>query len=248
MNITNKTILITGGGSGIGFETAKSLTAKGNKVILIGRNESKLEAAVKVLPNVIAIRCDINDADDVKNLIQKVSTKYPELSVLINNAGRAFAYTHNEEASAFEKSTEEFATNYFSLIRLTEGFLSILKSQEEAAVVNVSSIVAYSPHALLPTYSDSKAAVHSYTLSLRHTLANDTAIKVFELMPPMVNTEFSKDIGGEHGMLANEVAEELITAIENDVYEIQVGQTAEFRKFYLSSPTEAFAMMNQVTQ
>lgn len=248
MNITNKTVLITGGGSGIGFETAKLLSEKGNKVIIVGRTESKLEAVIEVVPNLIAIRCDINDANDVQNLIKEVSTKYPELSVLINNAGRAFAYEHNESATAFEKATEEFATNYFSLIRFTEGFLSLLKSQKEALIVNVSSIVAYSPQHLVPTYSDSKAAVHSYTLSLRHTLAKDSAIKVFELLPPMVNTEFSKEIGGEHGMPAIEVAEELVNGIENNIYEIQVGQTAEFRKFYLSSPTEAFAMMNQLNQ
>jgi uncharacterized oxidoreductase len=248
MNITNKTVLITGGGSGIGFETAKLLTAKGNKVIIVGRTESKLEAAIEVLTNIIAIRCDINDAEDVKNLIHKISTDYPELSVLINNAGRAFAYEHSENATAFEKATEEFATNYFSLIRLTEGFLSLLKSQPEAAIVNVSSIVAYSPHASTPSYSDSKAAVHSYTLSLRHTLAKDTAIKVFELLPSMVNTEFTKEVGGEYGMPAIEVAEALLNGIENDEYEIPVGQTADFRKFYLSSPTEAFAMMNQTNQ
>ncbi|MFB9080110.1 SDR family oxidoreductase [Flavobacterium procerum] len=248
MNITNKTILITGGGSGIGFEAAKLLSAKGNKVIIAGRTESKLEAALEVLPNAAAIRCDINDADDVKNLIQKVSANYPELSVLINNAGRAFTYTHSEEALAFEKAAEEFETNYFSLIRLTEGFLHLLKSQQEAAIVNVSSIVAYSPQYLVPTYSDSKAAVHSYTLSLRHTLANNTGVKVFELLPPMVNTEFSKDIGGENGIPAYQVAEELINAIENNIYEIQVGQTAEFRKFYLSSPSEAFEMMNQIKE
>lgn len=246
MNITNKTVLITGGGSGIGFEIAKLLNAKGNKVIIVGRTESKLEAAIEVLPNLIGIRCDINDADDVKKLIQKVSTEFPKLSVLINNAGRAFAYEHNESADAFEKATEEFATNYFSVIRLTEAFLPILKSQNEAAVVNVSSIVAYSPHASMPSYSDSKVAVHSYTLSLRHTLAKNTAIKVYELIPSMVNTEFSKDVGGENGMPANDVAQALIDGIENDEYEIQVGQTATFRTFYLSSPTEAFAMMNQI--
>lgn len=245
MNITNKTVLITGGGSGIGFETAKLLTAKGNKVIIVGRTESRLEAAAESLPGVTAIRCDINNESDIQHLIKKVTAEYPELSVLINNAGRAFAYNHNEDATAFEKATEEFATNYFSVIRLTEKFLPLLKLQQEAAIVNVSSIVAYSPQHLVPTYSDSKAALHSYTLSLRHTLAKDSAIKVFELLPPMVNTEFSKDLGGEHGMPASEVAHGLINAIANDEYEIPVGQTAEFRKFYLSSPTEAFAMMNQ---
>lgn len=245
MNSTNKTVLITGGGSGIGFETAKLLVAKGNKVIIVGRTESRLESAIEVLPNVIAIRCDINDADDVQNLIQRIANDYLELSILINNAGRAFAYEHNESANAFEKATEEFSTNYFSVIRLTEGLLPLLKSQKEAAIVNVTSIVAYSPHHSVPTYSDSKAALHSYTLSLRHTLAKDTAIKVFELLPSMVNTEFSKEIGGEQGINANEVAESLIIALEKEEYEIQVGQTSDFRKYYLSSPTEAFAMMNQ---
>ena len=132
------------------------------------------------------------------------------------------------------------------MIRLTEGFLPILKSQKDAAIVNVTSVVAYSPHALMPSYSDSKAAVHSYTLSLRHTLAKDTAIKVYELIPSMVNTEFSKEVGGEHGMPATEVAQALLDGMESNNYEIQVGQTAAFRKFYLSSPEGAFEMMNQV--
>lgn len=245
MNITNKTVLITGGGSGIGYEIAKLLHANGNKIIIVGRTESKLKAAAETLPGATAIRCDINNEDNVQSLVQKVTEEHADLSVLINNAGRAFAYTHNENATAFEKATEEFATNYFSVIRLTEKLLPLLKKQKDAAIVNVSSIVAYSPQSLLPTYSDSKAAVHSYTLSLRHSLAKDTAIKVFELLPPMVNTEFSKDIGGEHGMPAGEVAQALKDAIENNVYEIQVGQTTEFRKFFLDSPSEAFAMMNQ---
>jgi uncharacterized oxidoreductase len=100
MNITDKTVLITGGGSGIGFETAKLLSTKGNKIIIIGRTESKLKAAATALPNTIAIRCDINSEEDVKNLIAQVSGQHPELSVLINNAGRAFAYTHSETADA----------------------------------------------------------------------------------------------------------------------------------------------------
>jgi uncharacterized oxidoreductase len=246
MNITDKTVLITGGGSGIGFETAKLLSTKGNKIIIIGRTESKLKAAAATLPNTIAIRCDINSEEDVKNLIAKVSEQHPELSVLINNAGRAFAYTHSETADAYSKASEEFATNYFSVIRLTEGFLPLLKSQDEAAIVNVTSISAYSPSAGLPSYSDSKAALHSYTQSLRYTLSKETSIKVFEALPPLVNTEFSKEIGGEkYGMSPVDAAKELISGMENDDFEIKIGQTADFRKLYLTSPAEAFAMMNQ---
>jgi uncharacterized oxidoreductase len=245
MNITNKTVLLTGGGSGIGFETAKLLSTKGNKVIIIGRNENKLIEAAQTLQNVTAIRCDITSEKDISDLIENIKENYPELSMVINNAGHAFAYTHDENAGAFEKATEEFATNYFAPIRLTEALLPVLKSQENALVVNVSSIAAFSPSTAVPSYSDSKAALHSYTLALRHTLAKNTAIKVFELMPPLVNTEFSKEIGGANGMAADDVAQGLIDGIENDVYEIQIGQTAEFRKFYLSAPTEAFEMMNQ---
>ena len=245
MNVTNKTVLITGGGSGIGFETAKLLSAKGNKIIIIGRTESKLKAAAAALPNTTAVRCDITSEVDVKDLIALVSEKYPELSVLINNAGRAFAYSHGENAGAFEKATEEFATNYFSLVRLTEGFLPLLKAQSEAAIINVTSIVAFVPSANLPSYSDSKAAVRSYTLSLRYSLAKNTSIKVFELMPPMVNTDFSKDVGGKHGMSPVDVAQGLIDGIANDEFEIKIGQTTDFRKFYLTAPAEAFAMMNQ---
>ncbi|QEM07164.1 SDR family NAD(P)-dependent oxidoreductase [Mucilaginibacter rubeus] len=246
MNITNKTVLITGGGSGIGFEIAKLLTAQGNKVILVGRTESKLQEAVKSLDNAVAIVGDINSESDIKKLIAQVTAEYPELSVLINNAGRAFAYTHAENANAFSKATEEFATNYFSLIRLTEGFLPILKAQDEAAIVNVTSVVGYLPAAATPSYSDSKAAAHSYTLSLRHTLAKDTNIKVFELMPPLVNTEFSREIGGEEfGMSPVTVAEEFLEGVRTDDYEIKVGQTAGLRQLYLSDPQAAFNAINQ---
>lgn len=245
MDITNKTVLITGGGSGIGLETAKLLSGKGNKVIIIGRNESKLQDAAKILPNTIAICCDITNQKDITDLIADINLNYPELSILINNAGHAFAYKHDENAGAFEKAAEEFATNYFAVIRLTENLLPVLKLQENAAIVNVTSIVAFSPSAALPSYSDSKTALHSYTLSLRHTLSKNTAVKVFELMPPLVNTEFSKEMGGEHGMPASDAAQGLIDGMASDTYEIQLGQTAEFRKLYLLSPSDAFEMMNQ---
>ncbi|REA64415.1 short-chain dehydrogenase [Dyadobacter luteus] len=246
MKIINKTVLITGGGSGIGYEVAKLLSAAGNKVILVGRTESKIQTAAKTLDNAVAIQCDINDDGDVRMLIKTISEQYPELSVLINNAGAAFLYEHGENAGAFEKATAEFATNYFSVIRLTEGLIPVLKAQPEAAIVNVTSIAAFAPGAYLPSYADSKAALRSYTLSLRHTFSKDTNIKVFELIPPLVNTEFSKEIGGkQNGMPAVEVAEALMDGFQNEEYEIQVGQTAEFRKYYLADPEGALAMMNQ---
>jgi len=245
MKITNQTILITGGGSGIGFETAK-LLSNNNKIIIVGRNAEKLHSAASSLRNTIAIPCDINSENDINNLVKEISENYPELSILINNAGKAFVYKHGEEAGSFAKAKQEMETNYFSLLRLTEKLLPTLKKQIEAAIVNVTSIVAFAPVTVIPTYSDSKAAVHSYSLALRQTLSEDTNIKVFELMPPTVNTEFSKEIGGEtKGMPAVEVAQGLIDGLLNDTFEIYVGKTIDFRDYFFSDPKAAITAINQ---
>lgn len=246
MNISKKTVLITGGGSGIGHETAKLLSEKGNKVLIIGRNGEKLEKAAEGLANVHTYQADITKGEDVTKLVSKIKAEFGDLSILINNAAAANVYKHSTESLSFDKASEEIQTNYLAVIRLNEVLLPVLKSQPESAIVNVTSLVAFAPVTVIPTYSDSKAALHSYSLTLRHTLAVDTAVKVFELMPPLVNTEFSKDIGGEaNGMPSSEVAQALIDGLESDVYEIHVGQTADFRSFFLSNPHEAFNTLNQ---
>ena len=120
--------------------------------------------------------------------------------------------------------------------------LPLLATQIESAIVNVSSVVAFVPGSL-PTYSASKAALHSYTLSLRIALAKATNVKVFELMPPLVDTEFSKEIGGHNGVPPSFVAEAFVAALEKDEYEIHVGRTADIYKLFLSSPAEALLAM-----
>jgi uncharacterized oxidoreductase len=131
-----------------------------------------------------------------------------------------------------------------SIIRLNQELLPLLKANGEAAIVNVSSIAALVPNHVIPTYAASKAALHSYSQSLRITLAKTTDIKVFELMPPLVNTEFSTEIGGENGIPPKEVADDLISAFENDTYEIHVGRTAQLFQLFLQSPADALLAMN----
>ncbi|MCW3110139.1 MAG: short-chain dehydrogenase, partial [Segetibacter sp.] len=167
----------------------------------------------------------------------------PALNMVINNAGSAFVYDLSTGTGAFDKAQEEMLTNYLSVIRLNEKFLPLLKNQQEAAIVNVSSIVAFVPGSLA-TYSASKAALHSYTQSLRMAV-EETAIKVFELMPPLVDTEFSAPIGGHNGIPPVAVAERLYKALEMDEYEIHVGQTEQLFKLFLSSPAEALLLMNR---
>jgi uncharacterized oxidoreductase len=244
MNITNNTILITGGGSGIGLEIAKALS-HANKVIIVGRNKEKLNAAAKDLENVFTIQADITNESDVNRLYEEIKTTFGGLHILINNAGYAHAYTLSENADMYSKAVEEFTTNYFAPIRLTEKFLPLLKQQKESAIVNVSSIVGFVPGSHVPTYSDSKAALHSHTRLLRYELAKDTNVKVFELMPPLVNTDLSVAIGGrENGIPASDVASDLVKALHEDIYEVRVGNTELMYNSFFSATEGAFSVMN----
>jgi len=242
MNITNNTILITGGSAGIGFEIAKQLTALGNHVIITGRDGKRLQGAAEKLENVTAIQFDVTNAVDVVALVAKIDTDFPALNMVINNAGNAYIYSLAEAENIFDNAEAEMLTNYLSVIRLNEKLLPLLKKQSSAAIVNVSSVVAFVPGSLA-TYSASKAALHSYTQSLRLAL-KDSSVKVFELMPPLVDTQFSAPIGGHTGIAPSLVADDLIAALANDTLEIRVGNTEDIYQLYLSSPEAAFDAMN----
>jgi uncharacterized oxidoreductase len=245
MKTTNNTILITGGSAGIGFETAKLFVENNNRVIIIGRNQQRLDKAVARLKNATAIKSDVSKAEDVEKLVARLHKDFPQLNVVINNAASAYVYNMTEtDNNAFEKASEEILTNYLAIIRLNEKLLPLLKQQAEAAIVNVSSIAAFAARAAtLPTYGASKAALHSYTNSLRIVL-EDTPVKVFELMPPLVDTEFSEAIGGAtNGIPPKQVADDLLAAMANDEFEIHVGRTAEiFNNFFPLFPKAVLAI------
>ena len=243
MKTTNNTILITGGSAGIGLAIAQRLNP-GNKVIIVGRNQQRLKAAAAKLTNVTAIAADVSDPADVERLVNILRRDHPALNIVVNNAGAVYAYDLAADGSnVFEKASEEILTNYLAIIRLNERLIPILRQQRDAAIVNVSSVVAFVPGSLA-TYSASKAALHSYSLSLRHALAQSTAIKVFELMPPLVNTEFSAIIGGHNGIAPSVVADDLVRGLEKNEYEIRTGNTEKIYRLYLSSPEEAFQAMH----
>ncbi|MDJ1480865.1 SDR family NAD(P)-dependent oxidoreductase [Cytophagaceae bacterium YF14B1] len=243
MNITNKTILVTGGGSGIGYEIAKLLKQQGNTVIIAGRNADKIKKAGEKL-GITAIACDVTREADIEKLVTRIQQEYPTLSVLVNNAGVANLYKLGEQAGAFQKAKQEFEVNYFAPLLLTEKLLPVLSQQSEAAIVNITSNVTFHPLILLPTYSDAKAALHSHTVALRHTLGKDSSIKVFEVMPSLVDTEATKDMGGSNGMHPQVVAEALLKGMQTDQYEIYVGATAQQRADYFANPVEAIEKFN----
>jgi uncharacterized oxidoreductase len=244
MKTVDNTILITGGGSGIGFEIAK-LFCNSNKIIIVGRNKEKLHLAASQLQNTTAIAADINDANDVTKLVARLAAEFPDLNIIINNAGLANYYRLTDiDANAYLKASQEIQTNYLSVVRLTEMLLPQLMKQTDAAFINVSSIAAFAPGIVLPTYAVSKAALHSYSKVLRLSLERVSNVKVFEVMPPLVDTLFSVEIGGSKGISPVKVAQDVLEAIEKNEYEKHVGYTADLYKLYLSSPTDALNAIN----
>lgn len=224
MKTTGNTIFISGGSAGIGLEIAKQFSALGNKVIINGRNKERLENALGQLNNAEFIQGDLSIESERERIAEVLRNNYPDINVLINNAGDAYAYTLNGSENAYQNAAKEINTNYLSIIHLSELLLPILSVKKEAAIVNVTSIVALAPQGVVPTYSSSKAALSAYTQLLRKAFA-DTGLEVYELMPPLVNTHFSADIGGANGIPPKEVADELLLSMENRQFDVPVGQT-----------------------
>ncbi len=181
MNLKSDTILITGGTSGIGLEMAKQLVALGNTVIITGRDISKLEITKKELPSVHIYQSDVSDSQAICQLYSKVTADFPKLNVLINNAGIMRTIDFND--TEYDKICHEIDINLSGPIRMVQQFLPHLKKQPEAAIVNVSSGLAFITFSKAPIYSAAKVGIHAYTKSLRLHL-KDTSVKVFELAPP----------------------------------------------------------------
>ncbi len=225
MKTTGNTIFISGGSAGIGLAIAKKLDEAGNKIIINGRNEERLQKALGELKNAVAIQGDLSIESDRIRIAEDLKTNHTDVNIIINNAGAAFGYLLSETTNAHEKAQIEMNTNYIAIIHFTELMLPHLLQKEEAAVVNVSSIAVYRSHKFLPTYSATKAALHSYTTALRQTFEEQKNLQVYEVYPPLVNTEFSAGIGGAAGIQPSEVADELLIGLENSRFDIPVGDT-----------------------
>lgn len=228
MKTTGNTIFISGGSAGIGLAIAKKLSTAGNKIIINGRNEERLQNALKDLENAVVISGDLSVEADRIRIAEELKANHPNLNIIINNAGAAYMNDlSNTENNAADKAYQEINTNYISVIHFTSLVLPQLLKQEDAAIINISSIAVFRSNKYLPTYSASKAALHSYTQGLRDTFADNEKLNIYEVYPPLVNTDFSAEIGGANGIPPSEVAEELFLALENDQFEVPVGDTKQ---------------------
>ncbi len=247
MKLEGNTVLITGGASGIGFTLAKELLARGNTVIVTGRDEAKLAKAQAALPKLQTIKSDVSRVGDIDSLYERVTKDYPTLNVLVNNAGVMRPINIHSEAS-LEKLTEEIDINFTGPVRMTRRFLGHLKSQPTAAIVNVSSGLAFVPLTVFPVYCATKAALHSFTLSLRSQLKK-TAIKVFELVPPATETDLldmkSPDLEGVSIMKVDEMVRQCLRGMEKDQLEIRPGQANQLKLMNRVAPEFILAQLSK---
>ncbi|MEG3176401.1 SDR family NAD(P)-dependent oxidoreductase [Sphingomonas sp. RB3P16] len=188
MNISGNTILITGGGSGIGHALAVALQAEGNRVIIAGRRASTLDAAAAATPGLETAVLDIADAAAIAPFAAAITARFPDLNVVINNAGIMIAEDLTAEPVDLTDAEATIATNLLGPIRLIAALLPHLKAQPAATIMTVSSGLAFVPLTATPTYSATKAAIHSYSQSLRQQL-RATTVDVIEIAPPAVATD-----------------------------------------------------------
>jgi uncharacterized oxidoreductase len=188
MKTTGNTILITGGGSGIGRGLAEAFHKLGNKVIIAGRRRQVLDGTVAANPGMASVVLNIEDAADIRKVSAQLAKEHPALNVVIHNAGIMRPENLLKQPEALADAEATIATNLLGPIRLTAALLPLLEKQPRATIMTVTSGLAFVPMAMTPTYNATKAAIHSYTQSLRYQLKS-TNIEVLELIPPYVQTE-----------------------------------------------------------
>jgi uncharacterized oxidoreductase len=186
MNLTDNTILITGGGSGIGRALAESFHKLGNHVIIAGRRQDVLDSVVAANPGIQAVVVDMADPASIAAVVEKVTADYPLLNAVLNNAG--IMRPEDLQMGKVADAEAIVAINLLGPIRLTAALIPHLLERPSATILNVSSGLAFVPLAMTPTYCATKAAIHSYTMSLRYQLQH-TPIRVLEIIPPWVATE-----------------------------------------------------------
>jgi len=225
MKLTGRTILITGGSAGIGLAFALKFVELGNEVIVTGRRQRVLDEVKAKYPKLHTIQSDVADPAQIAALAVRVKKDFPKLDVLMNNAGIMLYKNLTNPAADLEELTTEIDINLGGVIRMTSAFIDILAANE-GTLINVSSGLAFVPLPSAPIYCATKAAIHSYTQSLRFQL-EEAGVEIIELMPPAVKTELSADIANGDGftlITTDELVKQSFASLKAGDLEIRPGQ------------------------
>ena len=247
MKSSGNTILITGGGSGIGLALAKKFLAHDNTVIITGRNLSKLKKVQTEHSALHIAQSDVTDVASIKAVVERCQKEFGGIDVLVNNAGVFHAFDISDENYPFEKQEQEVDIDFMGPIRMVHHFMPVLKQRPEAAIINVSSALAFIPLSMAPVYSATKAGVHAWTQSLRKQLeAHKSNIKVMELMPPVVDTEMVADLSDDFPKISPEkLASDFWKGYLNNKAEITPGQSSQLKLMRRLAPGFIFNAVNK---
>jgi len=244
MNLSQNTVLLTGGATGIGLALAVRFLQAGSQVIVVGRRADKLAEAQQLHPALITRVCDVADAAERVELLRWATVTYPNLNVLVNNAGIQNRVQLADEGADWDTLRQEIVINVEAPIHLATLFIPHLRQQARPAIVNVTSGLSFAPAAFAPIYSATKAALHSFTLSLRHQLL-DTGISVLEIVPPAVNT----DLGGPglhtFGVPVDDFADSVMARLAAGEQEVGYGTSEQARLASRAELDERFRLMNK---
>lgn len=249
MKLSGNTILITGGGSGIGLAFAERFAKAGNKVIVTGRRENVLRAAQEKIPGLITRVSDLDLESERAALYEWVTANYPEVNVLVNNAGiqQRFNVLRADAKNDWSSFAKEISTNIEAPFHLCLLFAPFFAAKKDAAILNVTSGLAFTPFAIAPIYSATKAALHSFTMSLRLQLS-ETSVEVIEVAPPAVNT----DLGGAglhtHGEPLDAFADGIFEGLAEGKQEIGYGTSAARLRMSRDDIDEYAEKMYQATK
>ena len=254
MKLNNRTILITGGSSGIGLELARQLLSRGNTVIVTGRDPARLDAAKQALPRLHAFQSDVSHPEDIAALHAAVLAQFPALDTLINNAGIMRNLNLNQPREQRDL-TREIEIDLMGPMWMVGQFLPHLKTRQNALIVNVSSGLAFIPFTISPIYSAAKAGVHAYTQALRMQLA-DSGVTVVELAPPPVETpllqgvaagEFQTETRGRRNMDPATLVQQTIAGIERGQLEIRPGLSNVLKTMSRVAPQFMFRQLTRLS-
>jgi len=228
MDIRDNTIIITGGSRGIGLALAHEFSALGNDVIIIGRDADRLEKAAKEVGAIAWYACDLASEGDLDQLCIDISNRHPDLNILVNNAAIQHSIDLTAEAIPYSRINTEIETNLVAPIMITALLLPLLTAQPEAAVINITSALAFAPKQSAPVYCATKAAMHSFSLSLRYQLEANT-ISVMEVIPPLVNTDMTVDNAAAK-IDPHEVARAVTKGLVKNRQEVEIGPVWAMRR------------------
>jgi uncharacterized oxidoreductase len=235
MKLSGNTIFITGGGSGIGRALAEALHKLGNEVIISGRRKGHLDETVKANPGMHSVELNVEDPKSIAAVASKLMAEFPKLNVLINNAG---VMQIDDASKNIDDSmlVSTITTNLMGPMRMTGALIEHLKKQERAYVINVSSVLGFVPLAMAAVYSSTKAALHSYSQSLRYKLKG-SSVSVLELAPPWVQTDLLNSNEEPRAMPLKQFIDETMKVLGTDAEEVLVERAKMLRDN--SGPNEA---------